>query len=161
MEQDQPYVPPTPPTPNLLYIDDQSRHYLTNGAMWAKFLAIIGFIYCFLMVILAFFIGTFFSMFSANMMDSDLPGPGMGIFTGGFMTVLLLVIAIVYFFPCLYLYRFADKMQQALRNSSQAHLTTSFQNLRANLRFMGILVIVGISCYLLALILSVIFASAM
>lgn len=160
MEQDQPYVPPTPPTPSLLYIDDQSRHFLANAATWAKFLAIIGFIYCFLIVILAFFMGTFLSMFT-DMGDSDLSGTGMGIFTGGFMTVLLIAIACLYFFPCLYLYRFADKMQVALRNADQGNLTGSFQNLRANLRFMGILVIVVISFYVLLLIFSVVIRGTM
>ena len=133
MEQDyQPYVPPTPPTPNLLYIDDQNRNFLRQAATWGKFLAIVGFIYCGLIILVAIFMGTLFSSFP-GFSDSDMPGFG-SMFTGGFFTVLLIAVAVLYFFPCYYLYNFANKMQVALRNNDQSNLTGSFQNLRSNLR---------------------------
>ena len=95
MEQDyQPYVPPTPSTPNLLYIDDQNRNFLRQAATWGKFLAIVGFIYCGLIILLAIFMGTLFSSFP-GFSDSDMPGFG-SMFTGGFFTVLLIAVAVLY-----------------------------------------------------------------
>jgi hypothetical protein len=158
--QTPPLSPSSPGT--MLHIDDQSRFFLGQSAKWAKFLAIVGFVYCGLIIIMAFFIGTLFSMFSPGNMDGmNGSAPGMGMVGGGFFTVFFIAFAILYFFPCLYLFNFANKMQAALQASDQGSLTVSFQNLRANLRFMGILVIIGICLYGLALIIAVITGLAM
>ncbi|MBA4168554.1 MAG: hypothetical protein H0X41_13595, partial [Chitinophagaceae bacterium] len=41
-----------------LHVDQQSITYLSESARWARFIAIIGFIFCGLMALAAFFIGT-------------------------------------------------------------------------------------------------------
>jgi hypothetical protein len=87
----------------------------------------------------------------SSMMSSA--GGGMGsMFGGGFITVLYLVFAALYFFPCLYLFKFASQMQDALRNHEQAKLQGSFKNLKSLFRFVGILTIIILAFYILLVI---------
>ena len=127
-----------------LQLDRQAINYLNEAAKWGKFLSIMGFIFCGLLVIFAFFAGTImatsFSQLGATF------GPGFGTI----LTIIYLAIALLYFFPCLYLFRFSVKMQQALRSNDQLSLTESFKNLKSNFKFLGILTICILSFYVLA-----------
>lgn len=57
------------------------------------------------------------------------------------------IAAAVYFFPCLYLFRFSTKRQTALANNEQAILSKSFGVLKSFYKFIGILTIVGLSLF--------------
>jgi uncharacterized membrane protein YjgN (DUF898 family) len=130
-----------------LQLDQPSTAFLGEAAKWAKFLAILGFILCAFMVIAALFAGSMMS----SMMSSA--GGGMdSMIGGGFFTVLYLVGAALYFFPCLYLFKFASQMQDALRNHEQAKLQGSFKNLKSLFRFVGILTIIILAFYILLVI---------
>jgi len=130
-----------------LQLDQPSAAYLGEAAKWAKFLAIIGFIFCGLMILAALFAG---SIIGAMM--SSMGGGSASMFGSGFVTVLYLCLTAIYFFPCLYLFRFASQMQDALHSNEQNKLQTSFKNLKACFRFMGILFIVIMSIYILMII---------
>ena len=136
-------------------IDQSSRAHLTEAAKWAKFLAIFGMIMCGFLVILGIFMGSIFSSIS-NTYGSDYGkasafGSGFGVL----MTILYVGIAILYFFPCLFLLRFANHMRNALNMNDQLTLNNSFQNLKIMFRYMGILTIVVISFYILAFFLGI------
>jgi hypothetical protein len=135
-----------------LQIDHNGSAYLKEAARWAKFLAIVGFVFCALYVIVSLFAGALMSSFST------LAGPaGAGMRGGGaFITVLYILIAVLYFFPCLYLYNFASKAQVALRSNDQEQLNLSLKNLKATFRFMGILTIIGLCFALLGIIVVII-----
>ncbi|HTQ65726.1 MAG TPA: DUF5362 family protein [Puia sp.] len=130
-----------------LHIDNQSSGYLAEAARWAKFLAILGFIFCGLIVLVAVFAGSYIAS-SFNRFGTE----GLTLVSGAFVSFLYILIALLYFFPCLFLFRFASKMQVALRTNDQELLNTSFRNLRGFYRFLGILTIVVLSIYVLALI---------
>jgi len=143
-----------------LHIDAPSSAYLNETAKWAKFLAIVGFIMCGLIVIVAFFAGSIFSAaFSRAGQEGGLSAATGGI-GGGFITVIYILVALLYFFPCLFLFKFASKMKVALRTNDQEQLADSFKNLKACFRFLGILTIIVLSFYALALIFLVIGAAA-
>lgn len=129
-------------------IDLTSRVHLTEAAKWARFLAIIGFIMCGLIVIFSFFIGALFSGMSRydRYGDSQAFGSGFGML----MTIIYLAIGVLYFFPCLFLLRFANHMLTALNMNEQHTLNRSFQNLKIMFRYVGILTIIVISLYILA-----------
>jgi len=130
-----------------LQLDQPSTAYLGEAAKWAKFLAIMGFIFCAFMVVAALFAG---SMMSAMMSSA---GSGFGSMYGsGLFTVIYLFGAALYFFPCLFLFRFASQMQDAIRNHEQSKLQGSLKNLKSCFRFLGILTIVIIAIYVLILI---------
>lgn len=134
------------PNQNLfeLQLDQPSTAYLGEAAKWAKFLAIIGFVFCGLMIVMALFAGSIMGT-----MMTSMGGSSASMFGSGFITVIYLLLTAIYFFPCLYLYRFASQMQTALHNNEQGRLQASFKNLKACFRFMGILFIVLICMYVL------------
>jgi hypothetical protein len=142
-------------TSNLfeLQVDHQSNAYLRETAKWAKFLSIIGFIGCALIILVGIFAG---SVMATTMGEL---GGGFGSGMGVVMAVVYILFALLAFFPYLYLYRFANQMQVALRNNDQAALTTSFGNLKSCFKFVGILTIIVLAFYALALVFGVLGAT--
>jgi hypothetical protein len=138
-----------------LQLDQEATGYLGETARWGKFFAIIGFIGCGFIVILAFSIGALMS-YSYDRMGAV--GAAAAV-PSGLLTVLYLGIAVLYFFPLLYLYRFSVKMLVALKNHDQPLLNQSLRNLKACYKFLGIMTIISIGLGLLAFIIGIISAA--
>ncbi len=140
-------------------VDHIGKSHLAETAKWAKFFAILGFISCGLIVLIGIFFGSFFNMFSSYSQSpySDFSASS-GL--GAAMAVFYIVFALIYFFPCLFLFRFATKMKTALAANDQELLNTSLQNLKATFRFIGILTIVLLSFWVLAFLVGLLGAAA-
>jgi len=137
---------------NDLQVTPQAQSYLTESAKWGKFLAIMGFIFCGLMIILPFTIPFIFAQMPTS---ASLPlGFNTGMRTG--LTAVYLLFAVLFFFPCLYLYKFSIKMQVATRSVNQENFDESLINLKSVFKFYGIFTIVILSFYALVLIVSII-----
>jgi hypothetical protein len=130
-----------------LQIDQQSISYLGETARWAKFLSVVGFILCGLMIVLALFAGTLMATLSRFRSDDALHS--MTNVGSAFVSLIYVIAALLYFFPCLYLFNFAGKMQTALRNNDQTSLNASFGHLTSYFKFVGILTIIVLSFYIL------------
>jgi hypothetical protein len=137
-----------------LQVDHESTAHLKEAARWAKFLAIVGFIFCGLFVIFGLFAGALIGRMYSSMGVAQAGGMG-----GGFFSILYILIALLYFFPCLYTFNFAKKMKVALAANDQTQLNQSFKNLKACYRFLGILMIICLSFWSLAIIFAVIGAA--
>ena len=137
-------------------VDQAGKSHLADTAKWAKFLAVFGFIICGLIIIIGIFFGSFFSMLTSQYGSnpySEMPeASGLTSMMGSAMAIFYIIIALIYFFPCLYLFRFATKMKTALASNDQVLLNASFQNLKAAFRFVGILTIIGMGFWVLAII---------
>ncbi len=132
-------------------LDTATKNYLKETAKWAKFLSILGFVMIGLFVLIGLFAGSFV----ATLMNSG--GVDMPIgFSGGFFTILYVCMGLLYFMPCLYLYRFATKMQKALANDNQTESTEAFMNLKSLYKFMGILMVIILGFYALMLVISLV-----
>lgn len=147
------------PANNLfnLSIDDQSNLHLKEAAKWARFLGIVGFVICGIIVLVALFAGAFLGS-----MMSTLSGGGMSEMGSGFgaiITIVYLLFAALYFFPSLWLYQFGTKMKAALGANDQNDLNMSFSKLKAFFRFWAILTIIILCLYALIFIFAVIGAS--
>jgi len=147
-------------SPNLfdLHIDQQSSAYLSEAAKWAKFLSIVGFIGCGIIAIIAFFAGTILSSVfgrAATMPDGESVA-ALSAVSGIFLTIIYLGVAVLFFFRCFYLYKFAVKAQAAIKNNDQEQLVESFKNLKTLYKYIGILTIIVLGLYALALIFFVI-----
>jgi len=138
-------------------IDQSSRAHLAEAAKWAKFLAIVGFVMCGLIIVLSFFIGALFSTSMSRYGDSAAFGSGFGII----MTIVYLSFGVLYFFPCLFLFRFANNMIVALNSNEQITLNRSFQNLKIMFRYVGILTIIVLALYIIAFIFGILGAAFM
>jgi hypothetical protein len=132
--------------PSGLGIDETSKTQLMEAARWARFLAIVGFVVCALVVLAGIFAGSVLQQMMGRFGENDLGTVNMqGV--GAMISVVYIGIAILYFFPCLYLYRFANGMKTAFSTYEQDHLNKSFQNLKIMFRYLGILTIIVICLY--------------
>jgi len=131
-----------------LGLSSQILGYLRESAKWGKFLAIVGFVMCGFIAIMALFAGSIISMFSGFPASEELGGGAMAGF-GAMITVLYLLLAVLYFFPSLYLYRFSTKVQEALRTNDQETLTYAFENHKSLYKFWGIFTAIFLGFYAL------------
>lgn len=143
-----------------LNIDPNSKSLLTEIAKWARFLAIVGFIVCGLVVIAGIVMAAAFNSVDNPYDDgSAFMAPSAGI--GVAAIIMYILVALIYFFPTLYLYRFGVRMRNALASSDQNTFNDSLSNLKASFRFVGILVIIMISLWILGFVLGILTASSM
>jgi hypothetical protein len=136
-----------------LNIDPAGKSHLAEAARWARFLSIVGFVIIGLIVLIGIFAGSIMGSLASSMGGNDLGNARMtsGIM-GSFFFIIYICIAALYFFPCLFLYRFAAKMKIALAANDQETLNVSFQNLKKLFRFLGILTIIVLSFYAIILV---------
>ncbi|MDG1039851.1 MAG: hypothetical protein P8H13_09600 [Polaribacter sp.] len=130
-----------------LKLNESAIGFLKETAKWANFLAIMGFVGIVLMVLIAFFMGT---LFTALPNADELP------YAGPIMIITYLIVAFLYFFPILYMYRFATKMKVALNRNNQEVLNDALMNLKSHYKFIGILTIVFLAFYTVILLLGLI-----
>jgi Family of unknown function (DUF5362) len=136
---------------NDLQVTPLAQSYLAESARWAKFLAIMGFILCGIMTIIAFFMPVFLTQLPPSpAMPSGLTA---AMKTG--MTIGYVLFALLLFFPCLYLYKFSGKMQYAVKAVNQESFDQSLMNLKSMFKFYGVFTIIIISFYALAFIVAV------
>ncbi len=126
-----------------LQLDDVALSALTETAKWNKFMAIVWFVLCGLLAIGSVFMG--FYIASAAFTDTS-PLSGVG---GAFVSIFYLFITAIQFIPNIFRYRFSVKMLNAIRNSDQALLIESLNNLKYYSKYWGIVTIVVVSIYAL------------
>lgn len=139
---------PLPDPEKGLLFSEEAQYYLQTAAKWAKFLAIVGFVGCVIMVLVGLFAGSIFSKMSAV---SAYPG-AMSQGLGAFMSVFYVAFALLYFLPSLYLYQFSNYAKKAIMFSSSNDITLSIGKLKSFFKFIGIMIIVVLSLYLLIVI---------
>ena len=130
--------------PTAVTLDLFAREQLSEAARWAKFLAIIGFVVCGLIGLL----GIWLLLFSSLAKSYNYQG-SMAFKRGTLIWVLYFFISVLYFFRCLFLYRFAIKMKSGLHFRNQEEVNASFNNLKKLYRYNAILTIGGIIIYVL------------
>lgn len=125
-----------------LNFSDQIATYLKEISTWSYFLSIIGFIGIGFMVLF----GALFGTILGDMPNDPYEAIGLNM---GYFGLIYIVIALVYFFPVLYLFNFSRKMKSALATKNNDDLSSAFGNLKSHYKFLGIFTIVIISLYLL------------
>lgn len=138
--------------PAGLSINEQAYRFLKETAKWCSFLSILGFIGIGILVIIALFFGAMMASLSSMGASNDF-NAALG---GGFFTVLYLIMAVLYFFPVYYLYKFSVNMKTALYKKDEETLTKAFEYMKSHYKFVGIFTIVMLSLYLLLLIVGLI-----
>jgi len=82
-------------------------------------------------------------------------GP-LAMISGGFLGGLLILMAVLYFFPAYYLFKFASKTNDAFNNNNTEYLASAFENLKSHYKFIGIMTIIMIVFYLFFFIIAAI-----
>lgn len=140
---------------NDLELSPLAQSYLTEAARWGRFLAIMGFILCAITIVLSFFMPAFVAQLPPyNTMSFEYSAA-----IKVTMTVVYLLLALLFFFPCLYLYRFSVKMQSAVKGMSQENFDESLKNLKSLFKFYGVFTIVIFSFYALVFIIGIVAAA--
>lgn len=130
-----------------LELDRESLIHLHETGGWANFLAIIGFILVGFIVLMGFVMNVMFS--NLPMEDSPLP------MTGPIFMVVYFVMAVVYFFPVYYLYKFASGVRQGVRARDSRQVSEALRNLKSHYKFIGILTIAMFVLYIIFILLFV------
>ncbi len=125
-------------------MNGQIQAYILEIARWARFIGIVGFVGIGLMIILGFYMGAAMSALSRPEFGDVSPMGGLG---GGLITFIYILMAALYFFPVLYLYKGAIGLRDGIRTGDIATLEEGFRNLKSHYKFIGILVLIVISIY--------------
>ena len=127
-----------------LTLTSAAKSFLRETAKWSFFLSIMGFIGIGFIVLVALFAGTIFnSMPQAQQMPFDF---------GITMTIAYLIMALLYFFPVLYLFKFSRKIKLALLTKNDETLADAFEMLKSHYKFVGVFTIIMLSLYVLAIV---------
>jgi hypothetical protein len=144
-----------------LSIEPATKTHLIETAKWARFLAIVGFVFLALMVVAGIWLSTVMAT-SFTRIDNEYGRNSSGMFAymGTGIIVVYIIAALIMFFPLLFLLRFASKVKTALAANDQESLNTSFQNLKAYFRYLGIITIIGLAFYGIGILSSIMAAAA-
>lgn len=118
-----------------------------------------GFIACTIIVVAGIWMGIMYSYVSTvsnwyNYSGGVVNTPGRS----GFIGLVYIIMAAIFLFRCLYLYRFANKMRSGLQEHSQHAVNESFRNLNKMFRYNGIITVVLVLLYGVIFVVAVIIA---
>lgn len=134
-----------------LSIDPVTKTQLSETARWARFLAIAGMVSLGLMIVFGLVYSIWISSIMSSMQERRYGVQSPGAYTGGLAAgsaLIFIIMAVVAFFPMLYMFRFANQMKTALYSNDQENLNASFQNLKRYFRYVGIITIIGITFWI-------------
>ena len=129
-------------------VTEASRRFLSETAKWAKFLAIVGFVFLGLFLIFGLFFGSIMGAATSGLEDV---GPIGAAGAAGF-GLIYVVLSLLYFFPSFFLYRFATRTTAALAASDSEALAHGLGQLKSSFKFIGVLTIIMLAFYALSLI---------
>jgi hypothetical protein len=127
-------------------IEQDTLKHLNTTRKWAMFLAIIGFIIMGLIVVIGLIAGTFLTAFNSG-------EKGLGI-PESLMFVPILLLAVIYFFPVLFLFHFSKHTSHAIQTLDKLELHKAVKNLKSFFAYIGILIIIILSLYIVVLIIA-------
>ncbi|PWH82654.1 hypothetical protein DIS18_10475 [Algibacter marinivivus] len=129
-----------------LEVNNEIKGFLKEISKWAYFLSILGFVGIGLMVTGGIGVSFFTGM---NQFGGD-TAYGLGYSAG--VGLFYILFALIYFFPLLYLFKFAKNMKSALKSDNNENFKSAFLNLKSHYKFIGIFTIAIIGLYVIILI---------
>jgi hypothetical protein len=125
-------------------IDQETLKNVNSIRKWTMFLSVIGFIFLGLIIVLGLLAGTFLTVFNTAKSGTGFPE--------SVLFLLLLLMAIVYFFPGIFLLRFSKHAGIAVNTIDKQELYKAFRNLKFYFKLVGILIILNLMIYIAVLI---------
>lgn len=130
----------------VLNLDEAGIRHLKETRQWAGFISIVGFVFIGIMIVSALAIPSF-----GGAMVTDFPFGGMWVF----FTIIMLILVVLWFFPVYYLFTFSRYSKLAIANNDAVAFNEAMRFLKKHYRFMGILMIIFLSFYILAALIGV------
>jgi hypothetical protein len=137
-----------------LTIDEEAKAQLLETVRWTKFIAIIGFVFLGLLLLLAIAVGAGFSMMTEV---SGMRGLGGALGVG--MMIMYLLIALLYFFPIYYLYKYSILIKPAIHSGNQEQFNLALSYQRRMYKFIGVLFLILLVLYAIIFIFGIIGAA--
>ncbi len=131
------------PAENKMEISPEALKHLNSMRKWTMFLSVLGFIFFGLLIIIGVATSTFLTAFRSREVNLGIPE--------SLMIFLFIIIAALYFLPVLFLFRFSRNTRDAIHNHDKLKLEKAFRNLRTYFTYIGVMAIIILSIYLLAL----------
>lgn len=125
-------------------IEHETLNNLNNIRKWAMFLAITGFIFLGLFIIIGIFAVIFFLTFNS--------GHSIIGISESYFFIIFLFLAAVYYLPVLFLFRFSKHTARAVHTLDKEELHKAFTNLKSYFVYLGVLIIIVLSVYIFVLI---------
>jgi len=146
MEEQNIQLPIEEQSTSNLIISETAIKYLTETRKWSYFLSIMGFITAGILVVVGLIMGFALSLIPSDQLNAmGLVGSSLGFLMG----LIYILIAILYLFPTLYLYKFSQKMKVAISVTNNDELEEAFKNQKSFYKFIGIATIISIGSYIL------------
>lgn len=139
--------------PVNLVVSEDIRSYIYETSKWTRFLSIVGFMFSALMVMLAFSVGAIISTMDAMVGAKNNPYAALG---AGPLTIILLVTAALYFYPSFKLLKFSTSAKQGVLFGDQESFTIAISNIKSFFKFWGVVMIVVLAFYGLAILFGII-----
>lgn len=124
-------------------VTNDIKQFLITAGKWAKFLAIVTYVMCGIIVIAGFIM-----LISASQMSFL----STQYYVMGFVYIAM---AVLYVFMGLYLFRFGKNAITGCENSKQGDFKYAMESLKSFFKFIGIVTIVVLSLYILFIVLGV------
>jgi len=140
--------PQIPAEPQGLLILEEAQYFLHQSGKWANFLAIMGFIGSGLFGVAGLVMGLAMSA------ASSFAGPNMHFPAafGATFSIFYVGGAIIYFLISRHLYRYAGSIKMGVEFQNTDHVSKAFESLHSFFKWKGILLIVILALYVLAII---------
>jgi hypothetical protein len=132
--------------PQKIEIGLETLNDLNTARKWTMFLSVIGFIFLGLLIALGLLTGTFLSAFYSNETTTGIPD--------SLFIILFFALAIISFFPVIFLYRFSKHTSIAVKTLDVKELKKALKYLKRYFVYIGILVIIIIAGYIVEVILA-------
>lgn len=127
-------------------IENETLKHLNTARKWAMFLAIIGFIFLGLIIVIGLIAGTFLTAFNSGEKSLGIPE--------SLMFIPVLLVALLYFFPVLFLFRFSKHTSHAIQTLDKLEFHKAMKNLKSYFAYIGIMIIVVFTFYIAVLIIA-------
>lgn len=125
--------------------------WLYDTARWARFIAILGFVFIGFMVVIGIFITPVLSYLNEELLASATSPQVSPVL----LVIIYLVIAIVVFFPIYYLFQFSNSIIVAYKAKDEENLNASFLFLKKHFKFIGILMIISLAVYFIIFLIGI------
>lgn len=134
------------PEINNIEIGQDTLKHLNTLRKWTMFLAVLGFIFFGLIIILGLITGTFFTAFNQSSQSQDLPDY--------LVIVAFIALALIIFFPVYFLFSFSKHTSIAVTTHDRKEMHIAIKHLKRFFIYIGVLLIVVITVYIASLVMA-------
>jgi hypothetical protein len=137
----------------FLTVTEDIRSYIYETAKWSKFLSIVGFVVTGIMILFSFSAEALISTMNGKVGAANNPWAALG---GGFLTVVFLLSALLYFYPSLLMFKYANSAKQAVLYGDQPALSEAMSKMKSFFKFWGIITITILGLYIISFLLGIV-----